>query len=155
MERIAELIDRGGVYFNIPGEDASEAIAELFKVLRLPPSMDKDAILTAVIEREGLMPTALGKGIAIPHPRSPMAASEDDERIVVAYAKKPIDFRALDKRPVYALFLILSSSQKSHLSILSKLSFILHDEGLRKTLEGKPAKAELCAAIRAFSPGRA
>jgi nitrogen PTS system EIIA component len=153
MKRIAELIDRGGVYFNIPGNGAAEAITEMFKGLRLPPTMDKDAILGAVLERESLMPTALGMGIAIPHPRSPMAPAESDERIVVAYAKKPIDFRALDERPVYALFLILSSSQKSHLSILSKLSFLLHAEAFRKFLESKPGKAELCAAIGTFTPG--
>jgi nitrogen PTS system EIIA component len=153
MERIAELIDRGGVFFNIPGHDSAEAITELFKVLRLPPNMDEDAILGAVLERESLMPTALGMGIAIPHPRSPMAPAEADERIVVAYAKKPIDFRALDEQPVYALFLILSSDQKSHLAILSKLSFLLHDDAFRKFLESKPGKAELRAAIGKFTPG--
>jgi PTS system nitrogen regulatory IIA component len=153
MTEIAERIERGGIYFNIAGKTAQEAIGELIKAARLPESMDRQALLTAVLQRESLSPTAVGHGISIPHPRNPMAPSLEDERIVVGYARAPIDFGALDKKPVSIVFLIISSSQKSHLNILSRLSFLLHDESFRKILEKKPLKEELAAAIRNFSLG--
>jgi len=152
MQLIADLIDRGGVYFNVQGSSPDEAIRGLIEGLRLPPSMDKPALLRAVLERESLMPTALGGGIAIPHPRNPMVGSPGEERIVLGYTRQPIDFRALDDKPVYALFLILSASQKSHLNILSRLSFLLHDQGFNRILERKPAKPELLEAIRSYNP---
>jgi nitrogen PTS system EIIA component len=151
MVDLGKLIDRGGVFFNIRGSGPEDVISELIRTVRLPESLQSDAILQAVLERESLAPTAVGHGIAIPHPRNPMCPGPEEERIVVAYAKEGIPFRALDKQPVYVLFLILSATQKSHLQMLSQLSFLFHDKDFRKILELRPDKQELVQAIKALS----
>lgn len=150
MVDIAAFIERGGVFFNVRGESPEGALRELIQAARLPATLDKEGLLKAVLERESLMSTAVGDGIAIPHPRSPMIPDQGEERIVVAYTKEGVDFRAIDKKRVYALFLILSSNQKDHLQILSQLSFLFHDKAFIKTLETRPSKEELCAVIRAI-----
>lgn len=148
MIDIAGLIERGGVFFNVRGDSPEAVIKELVGTARLPGTLDKEALLKAILERESLMPTAVGYGIAIPHPRNPMLSDPADERIIVGYAREGIEYRALDKKPVFALFVILSSSQKDHLQVLSQLSFLFHDKEFRKTLESRPSKEELCAVIR-------
>jgi nitrogen PTS system EIIA component len=153
MIDVASLIERGGVFFNVRGESPESVIKELITTARLPEKLDKEALLKAIIERESLMPTAIGYGIAIPHPRNPMMADSSEERIIVGYSREGIDYRALDKKPVFALFIILSSSQKDHLQILSQLSFLFHDKEFRKTLETRPSKEELCAVTRSIRKG--
>jgi nitrogen PTS system EIIA component len=148
MIDIEGLIERGGVFFNVRGESPESVIKELIRTARLPETLDKQALLTAILERESLMPTAFGYGIAIPHPRNPMMSGPDEERIIVGYAREGIEYRALDKKPVFAIFIILSSTQKDHLQILSQLSFLFHDHEFRKTLETRPSKEELCAVIK-------
>jgi PTS system nitrogen regulatory IIA component len=151
MIDIVSLIERGGVYFNVHGSAPEEVIRGLFKTVRLPAGLESAALTTAILEREALMPTAIGYGIAIPHPRSPQVARDEDERIIVAYTREGIPFQALDKQPVYALFVILSANQRNHLQILSQLSFLFHNKDFRKILETRPAREELCAAIRGVS----
>ncbi len=149
MISLPDILNSGGVYFNVAGASPEEVLASLIGSVRLPKGLDREALLKAVLEREELMPTAVGHGIAIPHPRAPMVPAEGDDAVIVAYPQAPLAYRALDKEPVYALFLILSSGQKSHLQILAQLSFLFHDESFRKILARKPAKEELLAAVRA------
>lgn len=153
MVDVAAFIERGGVFFNVRGESPQEAIRELIQAARLPAGLDKEALLKAVLERESLMTTAMGEGIAIPHPRTPMIPDQGEERIIVGYTKEGVDFRAIDKKRVFALFLILSADQKDHLQILSQLSFLFHDKVFRKTLETRPSKEELYAVIRGIRKG--
>jgi nitrogen PTS system EIIA component len=148
MIDIAGLIEKGGVYFNLPGINSAEVLTSFIQTIQLPADIDRAGLLTAVLERESLMSTAIGNGIAIPHPRNPVFSEPAEERVVVGYPHQAIDYQALDKTPVKALFLILSSNQRSHLQILSQLSFIFHDDGFKKTLAAKPQKPELLAAIR-------
>lgn len=148
MVDIAGLIERGGVFFNVRGDDPESVIRELVHAARLPDALGEDALVTAILERESLMPTAVGYGIAIPHPRNPMMSGPDEERIIVGYTREGVEYRALDKKPVFALFIILSSTQKDHLQILSQLSFLFHDHEFRKALETRPSKEELCAFIK-------
>lgn len=147
MISLPGIVSSGDVYFNVPGSSPEEALSALIGTARLPAGVDRKALEKAVLEREELMPTAVGHGIAIPHPRNPLVPASGGDRIIVAYPRSPLPFRALDKQAVFVLFLILSSGQKSHLQILSQLSFLFHDEGFRKELERKPGKEELVAAM--------
>jgi PTS system nitrogen regulatory IIA component len=148
MIDISTLIERGGVYFNLEGESAAEVLTSLINISQLPASVNRADLLKAVLERESLMPTALGNGIAIPHPRNCVLSDQAEERIVVGYPRHPVDYQALDKEPVSSLFLILSADQRSHLQILSQLSFVFHDQDFRKLLATKPQKEELQAAVK-------
>ncbi len=140
---LAELVGRGGVYFNISGSTSSEALSEAVKAMSLPKGLDREKLLTAILERESLMPTALGNGIAIPHPRSPMVTDPEVQRVAVFFLKTPIPYSALDRKPVSTLFLILSSDAKSHLSILASLSYLCQRADFLALLGSRPSTEEL------------
>lgn len=140
---LAELVGRGGVYYNIAGSTSAEVLSEAVKAMSLPKGLDRGKLLTAVLERESLMPTALGNGIAIPHPRSPMVGDPEAQRVAVFFLKTPIPYSALDRKPVSTLFLILSSDAKSHLSILAALSYLCQRQDFLAVLDSRPSTEEL------------
>jgi len=147
---LAELVRRGGVYFNIAGANPTEALTEAIRVLGLPSGIDRERLLAAVLEREKLMPTAIGKGAAIPHPRNPILSDPELQRVAVFFLKKPMPYGAPDRKPVSVLFLILSSDARSHLGILSSLSELCQSESFVAFLSSRPSTAELSARISAI-----
>lgn len=85
----------------------------------------------ALLEREKLMTTAVGNGIALPHAFSPTVLNT-----VITYMRlgTGVDFEALDQRPVSHIFCILGppASQGRHLKILARLARLLnHDDFIR------------------------
>lgn len=145
---ISTLIERGGVFYNIGGNTVSEVLGNLVKTITVPSSLTREQLLQAVIEREELMPTAIGNGIALPHPRSPLLSDLKDQFITIAFLQKGIDWKALDGRPVQTLILIVSATPKTHLWTLSRISFLCQQESFRELLEQRASKENLIAAIR-------
>ena len=145
---LSTLIERGGVYYNIAGSSAAEVLREGIRGLSLPREVDKEKLLTAVLEREALMPTAIGHGVAIPHPRNPIITDSGAQRVAVLFLKTPVPYEALDRKPVSVLFLILSSEAKSHLAVLSSLSHLCQRRDFLELLEDRPSTQELTTFIR-------
>jgi nitrogen PTS system EIIA component len=144
---LAQLIERGGVYYNISGSSPVEVLSEATKAMVLPKGLDRESLLTAILEREALMPTALGHGVAIPHPRNSMLTDSGAQRVAVFFLKSPVSYNALDRKPVTALFLILSSDARSHLATLASVSHLCQDQGFLDFLAKRPSKEELVGRI--------
>lgn len=149
-EALVKMIQEGGVYYNICGETPQEVFADVVTQLSLPPTVSPEVLLSGLLEREGLMTTSIGDGIALPHPRTPLVFSEAEERIFVCFLDRPINFDAMDGKQVYVLFIIISSGSSSHLKILSRLSFLFQKESFRHVLQGKPNTEELITAIAEY-----
>jgi PTS system nitrogen regulatory IIA component len=95
------------------------------------------------LERENLTSTGLGNGIAVPHPREPESLSITTASISACYLKSPVDFKALDGKPVSLLFILLSPSVRTHLQILSRLSYCLRDRAFVTFLHSSPQPDKL------------
>jgi len=78
-------------------------------------------LIQSMLEREALAPTALGMGLAFPHPRSPVTGHHAPF-IFVAYLKKPVDWGAPDGERVKAVFFLAATSLEGHLRTLSALA---------------------------------
>ena len=89
--------------------------------------------------------TAVGGGIAIPHVRNPIVLHIDQPVITMCFLKSPIDFNALDRKPVSILFIVLSPSIKMHLALLARLAFCLRDPKLQDYLHRKASREEVMA----------
>lgn len=102
---------------------------------------DKEAFYDAIIDREKIVSTGIGMGVAIPHAKLP---SFDHFFIAIGILQKGIDWSALDHAPVRIIFLIggPDDKQTEYLQILSSLTVMLKDEQRRKkmlTLNSKEA----------------
>ncbi|MGA2547499.1 MAG: PTS sugar transporter subunit IIA [Rectinemataceae bacterium] len=144
---LADLIERGGVYYNIAGSSPVEVLNEATKAMALPKSVDRESLLIAILEREALMPTALGHGVAIPHPRNSMLADPGAQRVAVFFLKSPVAYNALDRKPVTVLFLILSADARNHLATLAAVSHLCQSPDFLGFLAKRPSKEELVARI--------
>ncbi len=119
-----DLLKQGGVYSNIQGDDVNSVLENCIKTIPTPDNLAKEDILSALLSREELMTTAIGNGIAIPHPRTPVIADIEDANVSICYLSSPVDFGALDNLPVNTLFIILTNNPRRHLEVLSKISFL-------------------------------
>lgn len=137
------LLKSGGVYNDVPGDDVKEILQNVIDTIPTPSNLSKDEILAALVSRENMMTTAIGKGIAIPHPRTPIITNTEEVVVSICYLKKPTDFGALDKEPVHTLFVVLTNSPKKHLEVLSRISYLCQSEPFRKLLECKAQKDEI------------
>ena len=106
-----------------------------------PEGLSKADLLATLIDREAMMTTAVGRGIAIPHPRTPIITRIEDARVAIFLMKKPADFSALDGRPVHTLFLVLAENPRRHLEVLSKISYLCQlPEFLERLETRRPAE---------------
>jgi nitrogen PTS system EIIA component len=137
---LIDLIKKGDVHYGIKGTTVLKVIDDVVATIPIPKSADKDTVRASLILREEMMTTAVGRGIALPHPRNPIISDIDEESVSVCFLKKPVDYGALDGEPVRVLFVIISSNAKRHLEILSKISFLSKQDDFIKTLNDKPQK---------------
>ncbi|MBC8452317.1 MAG: PTS sugar transporter subunit IIA [Spirochaetes bacterium] len=82
---------------------------------------DKEAVYQKLIEREQMISTGIGNGIAIPHMRNPSSLVINGPKIVIGVSKNGIAYASSDNQPVFLIFLILTDSEVVHLRIMAKL----------------------------------
>jgi len=148
---ICSLIEKGGVFTDVEGQNSEEVYKNLTEQLNLPAYLNKKDLADELQARENVLSTAVGNGIAIPHPRRPMLESEADQRIFVCFPKSPLDMNGPDNKNVYVMFVILSNSSKAHLAVLSGLAKAIKSTEFQHFLQGKPSKDELVAAFKRYS----
>ena len=132
---LAEALEAGGVHCGVPGADKLSVLRSVVNLMELPPQMDPEFLLQVLLAREALGTTAVGDGIAIPHVRNPiLLQNKPAPAISLCFLENPIDFGALDGKPVRILFMLTSPTVKVHLHLLSRLAYALHDAQFRATL---------------------
>ncbi len=72
LPSLSEALEAGGVYYRIEGDTREAVLADTVAHLRLPDEVDRDYLQQVLIAREKIASTAIGGGIAIPHPRNPV-----------------------------------------------------------------------------------
>lgn len=148
--RVSDALVHGGIFYDVPGDTPETALSEVVSRLKLPPSMDPDFLLQTLLAREALGSTALGNGIAIPHVRSPIVGQTGESAISLCFLKNPIDFDAIDGKPVTILFTLVTPNVKVHLHLLAKLAFLLHDAHFQELLHRPGGESEIMTVIRAL-----
>ncbi|MEZ4525596.1 MAG: PTS sugar transporter subunit IIA [Desulfobacterales bacterium] len=138
---LTALLYQGGIYYDIPGITVAESIRNAVAVIRIPDDLSREDVYTALMQREGMMSTAVGKGIAFPHPRCPIISDIDNESLSLCFLKESVDYKAHDDEPVRVLFVIISSNPGRHLEILSKISFLCQHSAFVSLLR-RPAEKE-------------
>jgi PTS system nitrogen regulatory IIA component len=150
---LADALEAGGIHYDLPAPGKTLALESLIRVLPLPEGVDGDFLLQLFLAREASASTAIGNGIAIPHVRNPIVLHVDRPTVTLAFLDRPVDFGAPDGHPVHILFAIVSPTPRSHLQMLSHLSFALHDTRLLETVVRRAPAAEILSEIRRVEAG--
>jgi fructose-specific phosphotransferase system IIA component len=131
---LTELLDEQVILVNLEATNKRAVIEEMATALTTSGKItDQEAVLQAVLEREKIMSTGIGKGVAIPHGK---CNAVNQLAGVLAIKKDGIDFQALDEQPVYLFFLLVSPTEVSgpHIRALAHISRLLRHDNLRKKL---------------------
>lgn len=140
----SEFICFDAVNADLQSTDKEEVIAELIGTLVASGDLQSDqstAVISAVMDRERLGTTGIGRGIAVPH-----ATLEEVDRPTgtVGISRSGVDFNSLDGSTTNAFFLLVSpaSQRPIHLQMLERISRHLKDENFCKFLiQSKDAAA--------------
>jgi PTS system nitrogen regulatory IIA component len=125
--KLSEALEAGGIVPRLRGDSRDRALRALVEVLPLPEGVDREFLLRLLIAREAAATTAIGDGIALPHVRNPMVLHVSRPMVTLCYLEQPVDFGALDGKPVQILFSLICPTMRGHLQVLSRLSYALHD----------------------------
>ena len=130
---IGELINNRGVV-RITAKRKIEALEEVIEVLaRRREVTSKDAFRRAIKDREKILSTGIGFGIAIPHAK---IAQVKQFCAAIGISKEGIPFNALDGKPVHIMVMIASPDHQhdEYLRILAQITHTLKDEETRKRI---------------------
>ncbi len=145
LPTLVEALRNGGIFYRVGGKDRAGALREVVESLRLPDGTDRNNLLRIFLAREELATTATGDGIAIPHVRTPVILHLETPQVALCFLENPIDFAALDGKPVFALFTLVCPTIKSHLHLLSRLTFALRDPAFKEAIQKQALRDEILA----------
>ena len=143
MIKLSKFCEDDVVSFNLKGTTKEEVIAELVELSASSRMVkDEDELLKAVLEREKLVTTGVGYGVAFPH-----AKTRAVKGIVIAFGRKNegVEFDAMDRKPVQLFFLIAAPEDAigAHLNVMAKLSYLMKSEKNRQKLMKAKYKEDL------------
>ncbi|MCQ2611826.1 MAG: PTS sugar transporter subunit IIA [Treponema sp.] len=147
-DELWDLIARGGVLHDVDGTTTSEIYKNIVDQIHIPESVTKEGVYTALCDRERVMSTAVGYGIALPHCRGTILKDNSEQQITVCYLKKPIDMSAPDSRFVSVMFVLLTANSQTHLKVLSSLAGLFKNSEFRQLLENHADADELIKAAQ-------
>jgi PTS system nitrogen regulatory IIA component len=130
---LSKLITEDNIVF-LNTKEMKETVTELSsRAFEMKKINEKSDFLDAILERESLVSTGIGLGIAIPHVK---LSGIDDFFIVVGINNDGIDWDAIDRMPVSAVFLIggPDNNQKKYLQIIAKLMLLVKNSDRREKL---------------------
>ena len=149
---LADALEAGGIFYRISGGDKETVLRSVVDTMRLPDEVDRDFLFRVLLAREALGSTGIGEGIAIPHVRNPVVLHVQKPSICLCFLEKPIDFGALDAKPVFALFSMISPTVRAHLHLLSRLTFALHNPAFKGVITRQAAREEILNEARRVEP---
>lgn len=108
--------------------------------------LDNELVIEALLDRETLGPTAVGRGISLPHAR---LAGLDAVHGVFIRLQKPVDCRAVDRKPIDLVFALLAplDAGVEHLKALALVSRTLRDSDLCNKLRANDMDTALHALL--------
>jgi PTS system nitrogen regulatory IIA component len=145
---LAHALEAGGIFYDVPGADKSAALRGVVDKISLPERSDSDLLLQLFLAREAMGSTAMGNGVAIPHPRHPVVLPVSKPLLSLCFLAESIDFGAPNGEPVHTLFVLLSPTIQTHLQMLARVACLLHDERFRQVLSARKPPRTILNEVR-------
>ncbi len=145
IESISQALARGGLYYDVPSTSPSQALEAIVERLPITNPVERALVHDLLAARKGFGKTNSGLGIAIPHVRHPVVLDVAAPTVTLCLLATPIDLG--DGPPIHAFFALITPSVRSHLVMVSRLAFVVHDEAVRAALARRAPPAEVLGAI--------
>ncbi|NQU44362.1 PTS sugar transporter subunit IIA [bacterium] len=142
MTDVQQIIQQADI-FDLQATTKTDAIRELVDVLAKRPEItDPEDFLRSIMDREKVISTGIGIGLAMPHVKIP---SVTDFVLAIGRSSRGIDFDSLDGHPVHIVAMIGASDKQSgeFLKVLAKLVLKLKDKSLRRKVLLTPDPQEV------------
>jgi mannitol/fructose-specific phosphotransferase system IIA component (Ntr-type) len=132
--RLTEILKPQNIKVPLASKAKADAIGELVTLLSANGEVtDARKVLDAVLEREATRTTGIGNGLAIPHGK---CTGTDHLVMAIGRPATPIDFQAIDGRPVSLIWLLTSPPDKTgpHIHALARISRLMTIDRFRQAL---------------------
>ncbi len=151
---INDLLVPEGVIADLKATSKKQALQDLARRAAEVTGLHERTVFDVLMEREKLGTTGVGNGIAIPHGK---LANLDKLYGLFARLSTPVDFQAIDERPVDLIFVLLApeSAGADHLKALAKVSRVLRDKATCDKLRGTDNAEALFAILTESQEDRA
>lgn len=141
------LLD-GGVHYRVEGGTRDEVLANVVRLMRVAQEDERDLLHQAIRAREDIASTAIGDGIAVPHLRNPVRLHLDRASVALCFLDHPVDWQALDGRPVSVLFVVTGPTVRAVLGLQSQTWFALRHRAFRKAVLAQHSREAIFSAAR-------
>ena len=145
--RLTEILKPANIKVPLQAKVKNEAIAELVNMLAANGEIvDPKRVLDSVLDREATRTTGIGNGLAIPHGK---CNGTNDLVMAIGKAATPIDFQAIDGRPVTIIWMLTSPQDKTgpHIHALARISRLMTIDKFRQSLAEAKTAQEIYDAI--------
>lgn len=132
--KLRDILKKDAIVDDLKSNDKKGTLTELaVAACKVIPSLNKDDILSVLLNREKLGSTGIGNGIAIPHGK---IASLDSIFAIFGRSHDGVNFESHDQKPTHLFFVLLAPEAAigSHLQALARLSRLLKESSMRERL---------------------
>ncbi|MEX0770393.1 MAG: PTS sugar transporter subunit IIA [Balneolaceae bacterium] len=146
--QIFTLLSDQTVLPNLTVKNKDSLLNKLIDVLKHDVDEQQlEEIRNAVLEREEIMSTGVGKGLAIPHGK---AKGLDANYASFAILDRPVEYESIDDEPVRLVFLLVGpeSENSTHIKLLSRISRLMNNVDFRKKLYSCASPEEILNTFR-------
>lgn len=146
-QSLSRLIPDGCILTDLAPEPKEAVFARLAApLMRAGLVVDAQRFVGQLMDREALLSTAVGEGIALPHARAP-SAPNGRNGIAIGIAPGGIDFQAPDGRPVRIIVIVCADSVPHHLEMMVQVALALREGLVVQALRDARAPCDVLAAL--------
>lgn len=144
--KLSEIMSGNSIFMGLKSNSKRQLLQDLANKAAEITGINERTIFDTVLERENLGSTGFGEGTALPHGRF---AELDKVYGFFAKLNSPVDFEAIDGKPVDLVFMLLSpeGNGADHLTALAQASRILKDESTRTKVRQISSSQEIYAIL--------
>ena len=129
----ATALRAGGIYHDVEGTDRESVLRAIVKRSPLASEADRDLLFEVLLAREAIGSTGV---VVLP---------ADQPTVSLCFLAQPVDFQAIDARPVHTFFSLVTLTVRSHLYLLSRLSAALQDPRFKQAVIDRVTPEEILA----------
>jgi excisionase family DNA binding protein len=124
---LSRLTDEKSIALDLGADSIDTVLKELVSIAENAGGIaSAQELVEQLRKREKMLSTAIGGGIALPHPRNPRVGLVSKPHFILGRSETGIDFDAPDKKKVHLFFLVCAPNAFSHIRLLARIAQFLH-----------------------------